>query len=835
MKSLIPTLFVLLFFTSGIIAQTATIKGIVKNKENKPIENVSVKYNNKGTTTDKNGAYFLEINLPKSKKIKVTFSHISYNTYSKRLNVRKNGISTFSPKLSIKTQEVDEVIIDATKKEKEKERAKGIEILKKKDIKNIPTINDGVSDLIKTIGAGVNNSGGGESSTYNVRGGNYDENLVYINGIEVYRPFLVRSGQQEGLSFVNANLTSNVAFSSGGFQAKYGDKLSSVLDITYRKPKEFGIKINANLLGASATIEGVSKNKKISAILGARYRNNSLVVNSKDIESNYKPSFTDVQSYLSYQFNDKLTLDFLGTFSINKYDFTPFSRVTNFGLVSDPKALVVNYEGKEIDKYVTTFGALKANYQVNKKLSLSLISSMYNTQEEEHYDINAFYGIGDVNADFGSDNFGTVEFAQSIGSQLDHARNDLDALINNIALKATYKIKKDTDVSDIFEIGIKYQHEDIKDRIIEWEVIDSAGFSVRPLDLIGNINDQPYNPYTGPIVPFTDVRATNHIKINRISGFAQWSRETYIKDSKIWINVGLRTQTWNVQGTTGTNIITQRTTLSPRAQLSIKPDWEKDMLFRISGGYYHQPPFYKELRDANGVVHQNIKAQQSIHFVVANDYNFKLWERPFKLVTEAYYKKLTNVNPFTIDNVQIRYAAENNATAYAMGLDVRVSGEFVPGTESYFTIGLLQTKENIDDRGYIYRPTDQRLKFAVLFQDYLPKNKNFRMYLNMVYNTGVPGGSPSYADSYAYQNRLKDYFRSDIGMNYMFVDVNKKSNLKLFNRFKELSFGVELFNMFDVKNTITNTWVRDVSSKQSYAIPNYLSGRLLNAKVSMRF
>ncbi len=820
----------LLFITKCTLAQTAIIKGVVKDQNNKPIENVTVKYKNVGTTTDKYGAYLLEVNIPKSKKVVITYSHISYNSYSKKLNVRKNGSSTFSPRLGIKTENVKEVVVDATKKIEAKKRAEGIETLKKDEIKNIPTINDGVSDLIKTIGTGVNNSGGGESSTYNVRGGNYDENLVYVNGIEVYRPFLVRSGQQEGLSFVNANLTKNVIFSSGGFKANYGDKLSSVLDITYRKPHKFGIKLDASLLGASATIEGKALHNKLSTILGARYRNNSLIVNSKDIESNYKPSFTDVQTYLSYTISKKFNIDFLGNFSLNNYDFTPFSRITNFGLVSDPKALVVNYKGKEEDKYLTMFGALKAEYHVSDNLKLQLTTSSYNTQEEEHYDINASYGIGEVNADFGSDNFGSVEFAQSIGSQLDHARNDLDALINNVSLKTDYKTVKD-DIIDFFEFGIKYQHEDIKDRIIEWEVIDSAGFSVRPPDLVGN--DQPYTPYRGPIVPFTNVRATNHVKTNRISGFAQWNRETYINDAKIWFNIGVRSQNWQVSGDGFTS--KSQTIFSPRAQFSIKPDWKKDMLFRFATGFYHQPPFYKELRDKNGIVHSDVKAQQSIHFVAGNDYNFKLWNRPFKLITEAYYKKISNVNPFTIDNVQIRYAANNNATAYSVGLDTRISGEFVPGTESYFTFGFLQTKENINNQGYIYRPTDQRLKFAVLFQDYLPKNKNFRMYLNMVYNTGVPGGSPSYADPYIYQSRLKDYFRSDIGMNYMFIDAKKRAKTKWLRKFKELSIGIALFNMFDVQNTITNTWVRDVSSKSSYAIPNYLSGRILNGKVSMRF
>ncbi|MET2984273.1 TonB-dependent receptor [Aureibaculum conchae] len=801
----------------SIIAQTATIKGTVKDEKGKPIEGVSVTYNQQGTTTDSNGKY--ELNIPANIEVTITFSHIAYTTLTKKVKVPKNRNLFFSPKLKIKIEEIETVTI----KDK-KDDAQGIDKVPIETIKKLPSANTGIEGTLKNIGLGV--SGNNELSTqYNVRGGNYDENLVYVNGIEVYRPFLVRSGQQEGLSFVNPNLTQNVKFSAGGFQAKYGDKLSSVLDITYKKPRKFGIGLEASLLGGSLTLEGTSKNNKLSAILGARYRNNSLFVNKKDIETNFKPNFTDIQTYVSYQFNNRFGLDFLGNFSLNNYNYTPISRQTKFGTLADPKALVVNYRGKEVDQYLTLFGALKGSYLVNDNLKLELTTSVYNTQEEEYYDILAFYGIGDVNADFGSDNFGDVEFSQAIGSQLDHARNDLDALITNIQLKAT--LKKD---EHLFEFGAKYQLEDIKDRIIEWEVIDSAGFSIRPPHLLPR-NDEPYNPYTGPIVPFTSLRATNNVQINRISGFGQWSKTAYVNDHQLWFNMGVRAQNWKVKA----DGVEEKghTVVSPRAQFAIKPDWEKDMLFRISGGYYYQPPFYRELRDSLGTVHPEVKAQRSIHFVLGNDYSFKLWNRPFKLVTEAYYKTLSDVNPFTVDNVQIRYRAKNNATAYAVGFDARINGEFVEGTESYFSFGYLKTEENINNQGYISRPTDQRLKFAVLFQDYVPNYPNLKMYLNMVYNTGVPGGSPSYANPYVFQNRLKDYFRSDIGISYVFKDVENTTNIKWLENFKEFSLGIELFNMFDVQNSITNTWVRDIAASRSIGIPNFLSGRVLNVKLKI--
>ena len=818
MKTAIIYAFLLVTFTNTLIAQTGIIKGIVKNEKGTPIQDVSVSFNEKGTTTNSKGEYQLQISS--GKYITVIFSHIAHNTLNKRIRVSRNRTVYFSPKLSVRTELIDSVVI-----KNNRDKAQGIDKIDIKTAQNLPSANAGFEGTLKNIGLGV--SGNNELSTqYNVRGGNYDENLVYVNGIEVYRPFLVRSGQQEGLSFVNPNLTQNVRFSAGGFQVKYGDKLSSVLDITYRKPTSFNAKVDASFLGASVTVEDTMLENKLSLILGARYRNNSLFVNSKDIETNFKPNFTDVQAYVSYDVSDKFNLDFLGTFSLNNYDYKPVTRRTDFGSLGDTQALVVNYQGQENDQYLTLFGALKADYKANENVTLSLTSSVYNTQEEEYFDIFAFYGIGQVNADFGSDNFGDVEFTQAIGSQLDHARNDLDALITNAQLKAT--IKKD---DNIFEFGIKYQIEDIKDRIIEWQVIDSAGFSLRPPGLLPR--DEPYNEFTGPITPFISTRATNNVTTNRLSSFAQWSRKLFVNDHQLWLNAGTRIQNWKVK----TNSISSKsqTIISPRVQIAYKPDWEKDMLFRVSGGFYYQPPFYRELRDSLGVVNADVKAQRSIHFVVGNDYSFKLWDRPFKLVTEAYYKSLSDVNPFTVNNVQIRYRAKNNAKAFATGFDARLNGEFVPGTESYVTVGYLITKENIDNRGYISRPTDQRFKLAVSFQDYVPSNPNFKMYLNMVYNTGLPGGSPSYADPYLFQNRLKSYFRSDIGISYVFVDQKKKPTKQWLQKFKELSAGIELFNMFDVQNTITNTWVRDISAQNSKAVPNFLSGRVLNIKIGMQF
>ena len=810
--------FLFLYFLPIIaFAQKMTIlKGTIKNKEKQPIENVSIKYNNVGTTTDKNGNY--QIRIPFKEEITLTFSHISHITFSKKYTANSRNIVRLSVVLSSKTEELKEIVI--------RENKKNIDGFKKIDIavvKNVIGSNAGVENILMTL-PGVNNNN--ELSTqYNVRGGNFDENLVYVNGIEVYRPFLIRSGQQEGLSFINPNMVQNINFSAGGFQAKYGDKLSSVLDITYRKPTEVSTTADISFLGASATFEAPLIKDKLTSISSFRYRDNSLFVNSKQIETNFRPKFIDFQTFLTFAASEDLKLNFLGNFSLNNYNYKPISRRTRFGTVADPLELIVFYSGQEQDNYLTLFGAISAEYKANDFLTLTGTVSRYNTQEEEHFDIAAAYRLGEVDANIGSENFGNVEFSQGIGSQINHARNDLDALITNAQIKGKYKLNKKQ-----FDFGVKFQKEDIKDRIREWEVIDSLGFSIRPPNHVGN--NQPYEPFEGPIIPYKNVRVENEVQINRISGYLQFNKRLFWNDHEVWYNVGVRAHNWTVQG----NGIASKnqTIISPRAQFSIKPNSQKDLLFRASAGWYSQPPSYRELRDSNGKINIDLKAQKSIHFVTGLDYSFEMWQRPFKLTTELYYKNLTNVNSYTIDNVRIRYRADNDATAFAQGFDIRLNGEFVPGSDSWVSLGYLKTEENINNQGYISRPSDQRIKFGILFQDYVPSLPDLKVYLNLVYNTGVPGGSPSYADVYKFQERLRDYKRADLGVSYIFKDANKVKNIGWMSKFKELSVGLELFNMFDIQNSITNTWVRDVYSKTQFGIPNFMTGRVLNLKIAMK-
>ena len=821
MKPILAYTFLLLLMITPtlVVGQTATLKGIILNEQNQPIQGANISSGANGTTTNINGFYLLKI--PAKRDVEIRISHLNYKFIKATFNLKNGEELEFNPILKDNYEQIETVVITGSKRKE----LEGITTISPQIIRTIKGAQPGVENLLKTLpGVNITNE---LSTQYSVRGGNFDENLVYVNEIEVYRPFLVRSGQQEGLSFVNTDMVQNLDFSAGGFQAKYGDKLSSVLDITYRTPIGFGVRADVNLLGGSITTETVSKNSKFSAITGLRYRDNSLLVKSKETETNFNPTFADAQTYLTYRFSDKFHLSFLGNLAINDYQYEPTTRQTNFGTLDDPIALLVFYDGQENDKYQTYFGAFKGNYFVNDNLTLKLIASSFHTTEQEYFDILAQYRLGEVNSNIGDENLGDVEFSEGIGSQLNHARNDLDALITNVEHKGYLKAEDNN-----FEWSIKYTNEDIRDRIVEWEVIDSAGFLINPPNL-DQFNDQPYAADQGPIVPFQNIRATNSTQLNRIQAYGQWNRRSMIGNHEVYANLGIRYHGWSVKGDGIAN--NSQSVISPRIQLAIKPDWNKDMLFRLSGGLYYQPPFYRELRDSDGIVNSNVKAQKSVHLVLANEYSFKMWDRPFKLISEAYYKDISNVNPYTVENVRIRYAAANNAEAYAYGLDLRLNGEFVPGSESWFSFGYLKTEENINNQGYIARPTDQRLKFGILFQDYIPQLPNMKMYLNLVYNTGVPGGSPSYASPYNYQNRLPDYKRADVGMSYVIFDSNKKGTKAWQKPFKELSVGLEIFNMFDVQNSITNTWVRDVYSKRQYSIPNYLTPRVFNLRLGMRF
>jgi len=814
MKNFVLILFCLVplcFFS-----QDAIITGLILDEENFPIKDVNIQFDNKGSISDVDGYYKIEVES--GKNINIVFTHINHKRLQITVNLSKNEILEFNPVLSTKFEQISEIILNTTRRED----LKSIQNIPPEKLRDIKGVQPGIENILKTLpGVSINNE---MSTQYSVRGGNFDENLVYVNGIEIYRPFLIRSGQQEGLSFVNSEMTDDIKFSSGGFEAKYGDKMSSVLDIKYKSPDSNQYRINTSFLGGSFTSENVSKDKNISNILGLRYRDNSLLVNSKETNSNFKPSFFDLQNHLRLSINPRLSISTLTNFSLNRYNFKPLNRQTNFGTLDDPLALIIFYDGEEKDRYATFFNSISVDYKANQRDTYTINSSFYNTTEKEYFDILAQYNLAEVNTNIGSEDLGEVEFSQGVGSQLNHARNDLNAQIFNIESKLKLIRKKNE-----FNFSFKFTKENISDRIVEWEVIDSAGYFIDP-PFITNISEQPYEANEGPIVPFQNIRSTIDTSIERIQFYSQWESESYINNNKIYYNLGVRAHNWSLNSSEDwSNDVKNKIVISPRFQIGYVPSWNPKMIFNLKYGVYYQPPFYKELRNFSGEINPSLRAQKSTHYVLSNEYKFDLWNRPFRLNSELYYKDLDDLNTYTIDNVRIRYVANNNAFGYAYGLDLRLNGEFVKGTESWFSFGYLKTEENIDDRGYISRPTDQRLKFGVLFQDYVPNMPNLKMFINLIYNTGLPGGSPSYADPYEYQNRLPDYKRADIGIMYLIEDAKKLFNVE------EVSIGMEIFNMFNMQNTITNTWVRDVYSKRQYSIPNYLSPRIFNLNMDIKF
>ena len=814
MKNFVLILLCLVY--SSFFSQEGVITGLILDEENFPIKDVNIQFDDKGSISDVDGYYKIEVES--GKNINIVFTHINHKRLQITVNLSKNETLEFNPVLSTKFEQISEVVLNTTRRED----LKSIQNIPPEKLRDIKGVQPGIENILKTLpGVSINNE---MSTQYSVRGGNFDENLVYVNGIEIYRPFLIRSGQQEGLSFVNSEMTDDIKFSSGGFEAKYGDKMSSVLDIKYKSPDSNQYRINTSFLGGSFTSENVSKDKNISNILGLRYRDNSLLVNSKETNSNFKPSFFDLQNHLRLSVNQRLSISTLTNFSLNRYNFKPLNRQTNFGTLDDPLALIIFYDGEEKDRYATFFNSISVDYKPNQRDTYTINSSFYNTTEKEYFDILAQYNLAEVNTNIGSEDLGEVEFSQGVGSQLNHARNDLNAQIFNIESKLKLIRKKNE-----FNFSFKFTKENISDRIVEWEVIDSAGYFIDP-PFITNISEQPYEANEGPIVPFQNIRSTIDTSIERIQFYSQWESESYINNNKIYYNLGIRAHNWSLNSSEDwSNDFKNKIVISPRFQIGYVPSWNPKMIFNLKYGIYYQPPFYKELRSFSGEINPSLRAQKSTHYVLSNEYRFDLWNRPFRLNSELYFKDLDDLNTYTIDNVRIRYVANNNAFGYAYGLDLRLNGEFVKGTESWFSFGYLKTEENIDHRGYISRPTDQRLKFGVLFQDYVPNMPNLKMFINLIYNTGLPGGSPSYADPYEYQNRLPDYKRADIGIMYLITNARKLFNVE------EVSIGMEIFNMFNMQNTITNTWVRDVYSKRQYSIPNYLSPRIFNLNMDIKF
>ncbi len=784
-----------------LFAQTAQVTGKVVDENRIPITEAEISVNNQSFYTDKEGNF--KIDIPSNQAVTVTFNHANYSSFAQTFTLKdKNKKQLFVQLVPDKTNAIDlqeSVIVFQSNKNKPLQST----VLSAAQMQQGPSLTGGVSDLLKTLP--FVNSNTELSSQYMVRGGNYDENLIYINGIEVYKPQLIRSGEQEGLGFVNPSMTEFINFSAGGWEAKYGDKMSSVLDVTYKRPQKFEGQLEASLMGGSLTLGGASKDKKLSAIVGARYQNRNLILNTLKGDTNFNPSYYDVQANINYKINDKWNVAFLGTMSRSRYEMFPINKETYINTLNNPLLLKVFYNGKEDDKFGTETGSLSFTYQPNSKLDLGLDLFAYHSKEREYFDIQGSYFISEVDAD------GNATSTNDVGTQIDHARNNFDALVAGIQHKGKYNINGNNHI----EWGAKFQQEDIRDLLGEWQAIDSTGYVMNP------------NPNSGLNLSYY-VNSKNNLKTNRISGYAQYTSKFMWNDTKVLFNAGVRAAYWDFN---------DETTVSPRAQIAIKPNWESDMLFRFSTGIYYQPPFYREIRRLDGSLNDKVKSQQSVHFIVGNDYEFKWMNRPFKLTTELYYKILNDLNPYYVDNVRIRYTADNNSKGYAYGIDMRLFGQFVPGVDSWFSASYARAYQNIDNKGNIPLSTDPRFKLSAFFQDYMEFLPSFKVNVNLIYASGLPNGAPQFADPYKHQSTLSDYKRVDIGFVKEIINQKelKPSKGTFWSNFKEISIGVDVFNVFDIKNEISNSWIRDVNTNNVYTMPNYLTGRFLNGKVNFKF
>lgn len=827
LKSVHKLIFSVLFlaFASTTFSQeSAVIKGrIVDKTSNTPLSGavISIKGISGFSETDSLGKY--KISAPTSTPLELTISLLGYESTKKNILLKPDEVLLLNFELETEIKKIKEISI-----EDKQLRRTTMQSLDPKLVVLLPTTG-GVESLLKTLpGVASNNE---LSSQFSVRGGNYDENLIYVNDVEVYRPFLVRSGQQEGLSFINPDLVADIKFSAGGFEAKYGDKMSSVLDITYRRPKKFGGTATGTLLGGSLHLEGATKDTRLSYLFGIRQRSNRYLLRSLDTQGDYRPNFVDVQSQIMFDYNDKWQFSFLGNYARNKYNFIPETRTSRFGTVTQVKQLTVYFDGQEVNDFETYLGSFTASFKPNEKTVLKFISSVFRSFETEKANVKGEYLIYDVEADLGKDNFGDTTNLTGIGTFLNHSRNFLQATVWNAEHKGIHENTK---------WGIKVQKEWINDKLSEWTLIDSSGYSL---------------PYSDSEINLQDVVKQNiNLKTTRIMGYGQqdyvWGEKTEYS-----LNVGGRFNYWTLN---------KQFLFSPRALITMKPDWEKDWLFKFATGYYYQPPFYRELRDFTGTLNTGLRAQTSIHFVAGANYQFKLWNRPMKFTGELYYKYLDNLVPYKIENVRLRYFANNSANGYATGIDLKLNGEFVPGAESWVSLSVMQTMEDIKgdfyykyynakgeqvtpgftndaitrtekiSPGYIPRPTDQRVNVGLFFQDYVPKFPTFKVHINLLYGSGMPFG-PNGLNKYADTLRIPSYRRIDMGFSKQLIKENSKlSTHKTFKYIKSAWISLEVFNLLQVKNTISYLWVKDYNNLQ-FAIPNYLTNRQLNLKLIVKF
>lgn len=840
---------ILILCCSLSYGQNCSVKGRLTDDQGFPVEAVLVIEKNTGKRTQSNPRGEFKLDVPCS-GAHIEISHPAFTQRQKKFE-RIDGVFDFGTIL-MSDHMIDSVNIIYNS------NGPGYQPVPKIEPKLFPTIRGNVEDYIKSFGLGVR-SNNEMSATYNVRGGSFDENLIYVNDIEIYRPFLVRAGQQEGLSFINADMVQDIYFSSGGFEAKYDDRMSSVLDIRYRKPSELRGTVSAGLLGTNLHLEDISKNHRFTWMIGARYQANGYVLRSMDTKGDYRPRFGDFQTLLTYNITEKLEVSWLNYLASNNYRMVPQTRETDFGTVNQSYRLTVYYEGEEVNLFRTLAQGLTFTYEKDNKTTLKWVNSLFVNDEQENFDVLAAYQLGEVENDPGKDNFGEVAYIKGVGGYLDHARNRLQSYIGNSKVLYQKRLKHAT-----INAGVKYQFQKFEDKISEWNLIDSAGFST------------PQTPEDQIILNYV-LKAKANLQSHLAAAFIQsrWKWQfndsirkldsSFVSTSSLELVTGVRSNYLSING---------QFNIGPRMAIQYIPSWfhvrkgsirRRNIILRLSGGIYHQPPLYRELRALNGNLNTDLKAQQSIHAIAGADWFFTMWGRTFKYSVEGYYKYLTNLVPYEVDNVRIRYYATNNAKGYATGVDMKINGEFIRGIESWATFSLLQTREDLSDDsyinnynsdgekiipgytindsivrsetiypGYIPRPADQTMSFALYFQDEMPKIPQFKVHLNLLFATGVPFGPP---DNIRYRDTLRGpfYRRVDIGFSYeLWAKKDKLRPGSFGTKIDKAFISLEVFNLLGVSNTISYNWIEDTAGLM-YAVPNYLTGRRFNLKFLIKF
>lgn len=802
-KFIITTILLILSIGQSAAQGKAKISGMVTDEDGSPLEivNIHVEKQLTGTVSDLKGHY--SITVGSRDTVVLVYSMLGYQTRKKILR-NPSGNITVNVTLPSSNYELGEITITESRRQ-----TGSTAKLDLKGARLVPDASGGSIESFIATQAGVS-SNNELSSQYNVRGGSFDENIVYVNGVEVYRPLLIRSGQQEGLSFINPDMVESIGFSAGGYESKYGDKMASVLDITYKKPKQFEASGSVSLLGASAYV-GFST-KHFSMTNGVRYKTNSYLLGSLETKGEYDPSFVDYQTYLTWSPNKRWEIGFIGNFSQNRYNFIPADRTTKFGTLESVKEFKVYFGGQERDLFRTYFGSFNLTRRLNQYHDITFQASAFRTKEEVTYDITGQYWLNSLDETDESGESDDSGQTIGVGTYMEHARNYLNANVQSYALTGSHKIK-----SNHVNWGIELKQEFIKDKIREWEMRDSAGYSL------------PHAPEALNLI--YNLASKNEIKSTRFSFYGQDTYKFSSKAGRFTLTAGIRASYWNWN---------KEFIVSPRASIALIPKFNEDFTFRAAAGIYYQAPFYKEFRDTTTVngnaivtLNKNIKSQRSTHFVLAGDYKFRAMNRPFKITAELYYKLLNNLVPYNIDNVRISYYGRNMANGYAMGFDMKLFGEFVPGTDSWLSFSLMKTEEKLNGK-WVPRPTDQRYSVSFFFSDYFPRSNRWKMNLKCTFADGLPFGPPHSGREKAVF-RTPSYRRVDIGMSYRLLNNEDKENRGQVSRyFKNIWLGADIFNLLDINNVNSYYWVTDIHNQQ-YAVPNYLTSRQINVRLLVEF